>query len=89
MLSITPPTRFGLAQLKRSRVVLATIALLLVLDVGRSINARVGYANPVSVWQPPAPYASASKGVVRAGNGFGGCLRSAQRKYLYFKCLRL
>lgn len=58
MPSITPPARFGLAQLKRSGVVLATIALLLVLDVGRSINARVGYADPVSVWQPnPAAYA--------------------------------
>ena len=32
--------------------------LLLVLDLGRSINARIGYATPVSVWQPsPAEYA--------------------------------
>lgn len=39
------------ARLKRSHVVLTTLALLLALDLGRSINARVGYAAPVSVWQ--------------------------------------
>ncbi len=42
----------------RSRVVLVTIALLLVLDAGRSLYARVGYARPVEVWQPaPSVYA--------------------------------
>jgi mono/diheme cytochrome c family protein len=40
------------ARLKRSYVALTTLALLLALDLGRSINARVGYAAPVSVWQP-------------------------------------
>lgn len=45
-------------KLKRSHVALTTLALLLALDLGRSINARVGYAAPVSVWQPsPADYA--------------------------------
>ncbi|MFI5090332.1 MAG: c-type cytochrome [Terriglobales bacterium] len=34
------------------------IALLLLLDLGRSINARVGYATPSKVWQPnPSVYA--------------------------------
>ena len=42
----------------RSRVVSVSIALLLLLDVGRSINARVGYAKPAELWQPdPAAYA--------------------------------
>ncbi len=39
------------ARLKRSHVVLTTLALLLALDLGRSINARVDYAASVSVWQ--------------------------------------
>jgi mono/diheme cytochrome c family protein len=38
----------------RRRVVLVTIGVLLVLDVGRSLWARVGYARPVEVWQPEA-----------------------------------
>jgi len=42
----------------RRRVVLVTIALLCVLDAGRSLYARVGYARPVEVWQPdPSRYA--------------------------------
>src|SRR5712692_3535137 len=42
----------------RRRVLLGGLALLLVLDVGRSIFARLGYADPTSVWQPePAVYA--------------------------------
>src|SRR5262245_2613175 len=36
----------------RLRVVLVTIGLLLALDVGRSLWARVGYARPVEEWQP-------------------------------------
>src|ERR1700674_3336222 len=52
MVSITRPERFRFARLKRSHIALTTIALLLVLDLGRSINARVGYATPVSEWQP-------------------------------------
>ena len=37
---------------------LLTIALLALLDLGRSIYARVGYARPVEIWQPdPAVYA--------------------------------
>jgi mono/diheme cytochrome c family protein len=51
-------TRFPLAALKRRRVALITIALLLLLDLGRSLNARVGYSTPAEVWQPnPAVYA--------------------------------
>jgi mono/diheme cytochrome c family protein len=38
----------------RVRVVLVTVCLLLALDVGRSLWARVGYARPVEVWQPEA-----------------------------------
>lgn len=58
MLSITRPERFRSARLKRNQIALTTVAMLLVLDFGRSINARVGYANPVSAWQPnPAAYA--------------------------------
>src|SRR6266478_6637399 len=57
MVSITRPERFRFARLKRSHIALTTIALLLVLDLGRSINARVGYATPVSEWQPsPSDY---------------------------------
>src|SRR5258708_18480043 len=36
----------------RRRVVLVGLPLLLVLDVGRSIFARLGYANPTAIWQP-------------------------------------
>jgi mono/diheme cytochrome c family protein len=58
MVSITRPERFRFARLQRSHIALTTIALLLVLDLGRSINARVGYATPVSEWQPsPSDYA--------------------------------
>ncbi len=58
MVSITRPERFRFARLRRSHIVLTTIALLLVLDLGRSINARDGYAAPVSEWQPsPSDYA--------------------------------
>ena len=42
----------------RWRVVLVTLAVLLALDLGRSLYARVGYAEPVSTWQPsPSVYA--------------------------------
>jgi mono/diheme cytochrome c family protein len=42
----------------RRRVVFITLAVLLALDLGRSLYARVGYAEPVSTWQPnPAVYA--------------------------------
>jgi mono/diheme cytochrome c family protein len=44
--------------LKRRRVALIAIALFLLLDLGRSINARVGYSAPGEIWQPrPAVYA--------------------------------
>ena len=43
MVSITRPERFRFARLKRSHIALTAIALLLVLDLGRSINARVGW----------------------------------------------
>jgi hypothetical protein len=38
----------------RVRVALVTVSLLLALDVGRSLWARVGYARPREVWQPDA-----------------------------------
>ena len=42
----------------RVRIILIAISLLAVLDAGRSLYARVGYARPVEVWQPdPAIYA--------------------------------
>jgi mono/diheme cytochrome c family protein len=42
----------------RRRVVIVTLAVLALLDVGRSIFARVGYARPLSRWQPdPKVYA--------------------------------
>jgi mono/diheme cytochrome c family protein len=42
----------------RARVVLCGLAVLLVLDAGRSYYARVGYAHPSEAWQPdPAIYA--------------------------------
>src|SRR5258707_398855 len=41
MVSITRPERFRFARLKRSHIALTTISLLLVLDLGRSINARI------------------------------------------------
>ena len=44
------------ARLKRSHIALTTLGLLLVLDLGRSINARVGYAALVSVWQSSSDY---------------------------------
>jgi len=55
---ITRLVRFRFTGLKRSHIVVTTLSLLLVLDLGRSISARIGYATPVSVWQPsPAEYA--------------------------------
>src|SRR5229473_5730292 len=45
-------------RLSRGRVALASLALLLGLDVARSVNARRAYANPRDVWQPdPKIYA--------------------------------
>lgn len=42
----------------RWRVVIVTLAILALLDLGRSIFARVGYARPLSIWQPdPKVYA--------------------------------
>ncbi|HEV2752167.1 MAG TPA: c-type cytochrome [Gemmatimonadales bacterium] len=42
----------------RRRVCVSALGLLLALDVGRSIFARLGYAHPTSTWQPdPAVYA--------------------------------
>ncbi len=42
----------------RRRVVLVTLGVLLLLDLGRSPHARLGYAAPTEVWQPdPAVYA--------------------------------
>jgi mono/diheme cytochrome c family protein len=38
----------------RLRVVLVTASLLLALDLGRSLWARMGYARPVEMWQPAA-----------------------------------
>src|SRR5881628_2368773 len=36
----------------RRRVVLFALLLLLALDAGRSLFARIGYAHPITVWQP-------------------------------------
>jgi mono/diheme cytochrome c family protein len=38
-------------------IALATVALALALDVGRSVYARLGFREPYQVWDPPAPYA--------------------------------
>ena len=44
---------------KRSRVILLIVVLLLLLDVGRSFNARIGFSEPPELWQPdPAVYAN-------------------------------
>jgi mono/diheme cytochrome c family protein len=37
---------------KRSRIVFLTIGILLLLDIGRSINARIGFEEPPELWQP-------------------------------------
>ena len=43
----------------RRKIVLGTLALLLLLDIGRSFYARVGYARPTDYWQPsPSTYAN-------------------------------
>jgi mono/diheme cytochrome c family protein len=45
----------------RRRVLLLTLSLLALLDVGRSIFARTGYARPLAVWNPdPKRYADLS-----------------------------
>jgi len=36
----------------RSRVFLITLGLLILLDLGRSIYVRIGYARPIQAWQP-------------------------------------
>jgi mono/diheme cytochrome c family protein len=36
----------------RTRVVVSTLVVLGLLDLGRSLYARVGYARPTEVWQP-------------------------------------
>jgi mono/diheme cytochrome c family protein len=42
----------------RPLIFLVTLGVLLMLDVGRSVYARVGYQTPVQVWQPaPTQYA--------------------------------
>lgn len=42
----------------RRRVVVVTVGVLLVFDVGRSINAHLGFSEPPEIWQPaPAVYA--------------------------------
>jgi mono/diheme cytochrome c family protein len=38
-------------------VVLLTLGVFLALDAGRSVYARVGFAKPYQVWDPPDPYA--------------------------------
>ncbi len=43
----------------RRRVLLLTLGLLLLLDLGRSINARIGLSEPPELWQPdPTVYAN-------------------------------
>jgi len=42
----------------RFRVILVVLGLLLLLDLGRSVYARLGYARPMEIWQPvPTVYA--------------------------------
>src|SRR5262245_19341071 len=36
----------------RRRVLLVILGLLAVLDLGRSVYARLGYARPTEIWQP-------------------------------------
>jgi cytochrome c553 len=44
--------------ISRRRVMLLALGLLVVLDLGRSVYARLGYARPMEIWQPaPAVYA--------------------------------
>src|SRR5262245_26626176 len=44
--------------MSRARIAFLTLLALLVLDLGRSYYARVGYARPTEIWQPdPAMYA--------------------------------
>lgn len=38
----------------RRRVLVVTLAVLVVLDLGRSIYAHVGYSHPLELWQPDA-----------------------------------
>jgi len=53
---VTDGRRWLLAS--RGRVVIVTLAVLALLDLGRSIFARVGYARPLATWQPnPKIYA--------------------------------
>ena len=47
----------GLLQ-SRPRTLLLAVGLLLLLDAGRSLYARIGYAQPIQAWQPnPKVYA--------------------------------
>ena len=47
-------TAVGWLLASRRRVVLVTLGWLVLLDLGRSVYARVGYARPVETWQPDA-----------------------------------
>jgi cytochrome c553 len=38
----------------RGRIVFVAIAFIAMFDIARSINARIGYAAPVEIWQPPS-----------------------------------
>ena len=38
----------------RRRVILIAIAILVILDIGRSVFARLGHARPTELWQPSA-----------------------------------
>ena len=80
----------------RRRVVFVTLAALLVLDLGRSLYARVGYAEPVSTWQPKGTVyadiawppgsqltANASTGLVKTA-GYVVLLFAAVGVYLFF-----
>ncbi len=42
----------GWALSTRTRIVVSTLVVLGLLDLGRSLYARVGYARPTEVWQP-------------------------------------
>jgi hypothetical protein len=56
----------------RRRVFLSAPGLLLALDLGRSIFARLGYAHPTSTWQPDPSVYSALPVLTHENRAVGG-----------------
>lgn len=47
--------------MSRRRIVFLLVTVLVLLDVGRSLNAHLGYSEPIERWQPdPGQYADLS-----------------------------